>query len=65
MDWIIADHRNDQLVAGFSGQSNLSTSRFRAWFRISRFWFTAVERKPPVSEGRFFGPAPERRGSTL
>jgi hypothetical protein len=29
MDWIIADHRNDQLVAGFSGQSNLSTSRFR------------------------------------
>jgi hypothetical protein len=31
-----------------------------AWFRISRFWFTAVERKPPVSEGRFFGPASAR-----
>ena len=31
-----------------------------AWFRISRFWFTAVERKPPVREGRFFGPASAR-----
>ena len=29
MDWIIANHCNDQPVAGFSGLPNLSTSRFR------------------------------------
>ena len=60
MDWIIANHCNDQPVAGFSGQPNLSTSRFRGVVQISRFWFTAVERKPPVREGRFFGPASAR-----
>ena len=64
MDWIIANHCNDQPVAGFSGQPNLSTSRFRGVVKSAVFGLPrSNENRRCVRDGFSARPAPERHGS--